>query len=424
MTRLALAVAAIAAGVLAACSAPPLTLVFEIAGGSGGTCPSTACSDIPMTCEAMVFVRILAPNQPDQPFLSQCLPVLETPAHPDLCPIAGVQLSPDDADGKPIQLPEQTLEVQVVVLPFAAGSDGKPDCDPAVAGLQFAATGLPEANASSPPVGGRAYYHPGDRTTVVELGCNDLAPLNDGSNCSTTSSLVVDAVVDDFATDLPVTASVADQLTVSVGEPIQKPGGVGSDYVLESSGSNAAKPLTLTGTDPTPSWQTTTDQMFDVATCIEVLESGAQTTATLACHQADHASSTLDFDGKTLPAGIHLPRQTLDDMIAALADKTFTLDQGLVLGIVLDGNGSPLANQTVDSSGPNGAQATVRYLTSDGAAFTGTATSANGIFVSTDAAFETVWTSQNGTLGTSAFGGLVDGLVTIVVLQFPSSSHS
>ncbi len=171
---------------VAACSTAPLDIELAVRGGSDQTCPSTACSDIPMACPAMLFVRILDPAHPDQPYLSQCLPVLQT-AQNDLCPIAGVQLSPDDAQGHPIVLPDHTLEVEVVVLPFAAGSDGTPDCDPAVAGLQFSdSTGAPEADASAPPVGGRAYYHPGDGQTVVELACNDLGLLN---HCSVSNAI-------------------------------------------------------------------------------------------------------------------------------------------------------------------------------------------------------------------------------------------
>ena len=425
MTRAALA----ALVALAACSTPPLTIELAIMGGSGQTCPSTSCSDIPMSCQAMVFVRILDPNHPDEPYLSQCLPVLQTPAHENLCPVAGIQLSPDDSSGHPIALPEQTLEIQVVVLPFAAGSDGLPDCDSEIAGLHFAATGVPEADASAPPVGGRAFYHPGDKVTVVELGCNDLEPLNDGSGCAVSNKLDVDATVVDFPTELPVTATVAQQLTVAVGEPIPKPGGVGGEYVLEPSGSDAAHPLALTATTPTPAWSTTIEQTFDVATCIEVLESGAETTATLSCHAAVPGATSLDFDGKTLPAGIHLRKATLDALISALADKTFTLDQGLVLGIVLDSNGSPLTGLSVIGSEPllaGVSTPTVHYLSADGTSFTGTTTSANGIFASTDADFRTTWTSTltNMTATTTAFGGLVDGMVTIVILQFPPPTHT
>jgi hypothetical protein len=368
-----------------------------------------------MTCASMLFVRILDPNHPSQPYLSQCLPVLQTAQH-DLCPVAGVQLSPDDALGHPIVLPEETLEVEVVVLPLVTGSDGTPDCGPAVAGLEFSdATGAPEADASAPPIGGRAYYHPGDAQTVVDLGCNDLGVLN---TCSLTSSIAVDATVVDYPTDLAVTATVAQNLTVAVGEPTAVAVGASTEFMLPASATHA---LMLTATTPTPAWSGTIDETFQIATCIEVVEGGAQTTPTLACEPAVTNVTSIDFDGKSAPAGMRLARPVLNQLIAALPNKSFTLDHGLVLGIILDANGAPVANQGVAASDP---LATIGYLTANGSAFTGSATAASGIFESTNAAFDTTWTLQSGAmLAMTGFGGLVDGMVTLVVLQFPPSSH-
>jgi hypothetical protein len=406
----------LAAAALAACSAPPLSIELAIRGGSDQTCPSTACSDIPMACPAMLFVRILDPNNPSEPYLSQCLQILQTAQH-DLCPVAGVQLSQDDAQGHPIALPEETLEVQVVVLPLATGSSGAPDCGPAVAGLAFAdATGAPQADAAAPPIGGRAYYHPGDAQTVVELGCNDLGVLN---HCTTSNAIAVDATVDDFPTDLAVTAAIADDLTVSIGEPTSVAVGTGTQYMLPTT---ATTQLALTSLTPTPAWSGTVDQTFQVATCIEVVEGGAETTPALACMPAVTGASSIDFDGKVAPAGIHLARTVLDQLTGALADPAFTLDDGFVVGIVLDADGSPLANQPVAASDPT---VTIQYLAATGSAYAGAVTSTNGIFVSTDAPFDTTWTTQQGaSLTTTGFGGLVDGMVTMVVLQFPPAPHS
>jgi hypothetical protein len=408
----AIMLAALAA--LAACATPPLSIELAI---DGQTCSTTACSDIPVSCPTMVFVRILDPDDPSEPYVSQCLPVLQTTQH-DLCPVAGVQLSPVDAMGQPIVLPEKTLEVQVVVLPLATGSNGTPDCGPDVAGLAFAdATGLPEAEAGAPPIGGRAYYRPGDATTVVDLGCNDITVLD---HCSVTNALTVDATVDDFPTDLPVTATVADDLAVSVGEPTPVAVGTATQYMLPTT---ATTQLALTATMPAPAWSATVDQTFQVATCIEVVDLGvAETTPTLACVPAMPGATSLDFDGKAAPAGIHLSRDLLQQLTAALAEPDFSLDTGFVVGIVLDADGSPIANQVVAASDPT---ATVQYLDATGSAYAGTATSTNGIFVSTDASFDTAWTTQQGvTLVTTGFGGLVDGMVTVVVLQLASSPHS
>ncbi len=133
-------------------------------------------------------------------------------------------------------------------------------------------------------------------------------------------------------------------------------------------------------------------------------------------------ASSIDFDGKSAPVGMRLAVPLLNQLLAALPDKAFTLDHGLVVGIVLDSNGSPVAGQMVAASDP---LATIGYLTVDGSSFTGTATSASGIFESTNATFDTTWTMQSGaTLEMTGFGGLVDGMVTVVVLQFPPPNHS
>jgi hypothetical protein len=208
-------------------------------------------------------------------------------------------------------------------------------------------------------------------------------------------------------------------LTVSIGEPTGVAVGTSTQYMLPTT---ATTQLALTAMAPTPAWSGTVDETFQVATCIEVVDLGvAETTPTLACMPAMMGAASIDFDGKAAPAGIHLARAELDQLTSALAEPDFSLDTGFVVGIVLDADGSPLANQVVAPSDPT---ATVQYLAATGSAYAGAATSTNGIFVSTDAPFDTTWTTQQGaTLATTGFGGLVDGMVTIVVLQFPPAPH-
>ena len=107
---------------VAACSAPPLTIRYEILGGADGSCKADACTGVSMLCDSMLFVRILDPKDPKAPFVSTCQQV-HTDSPKDLCSIASVDIPS-------AELPERTLEVQVVVLPLAFDDNDQPNCDP------------------------------------------------------------------------------------------------------------------------------------------------------------------------------------------------------------------------------------------------------------------------------------------------------
>ena len=80
-------------------------------------------------------------------------------------------------------------------------------------------TGIAGCGRSTPAIGGVAFYHPGDAETIVDLGCTDLAQLNDPT-CTGESQVKVTAVVDDFDTNVSVQSSVADHLSLYMGDPI------------------------------------------------------------------------------------------------------------------------------------------------------------------------------------------------------------
>ena len=93
-----------------------------------------------------------------------------------------------------------------------------------------------------------------------------------------------------------------------------------------------------------------------------------------------------------------------------------------MIGVVLDKFGAPVPNMTVVPTGTT--PGTVQALSADRQSTcmmcptcTTCATSTNGVFVSTDAAFGTTYTVQNGMDTATGVGGLVSGKVTIVVLQ-------
>ena len=405
--------AVVVAAALVGCSQPPLTLSFQVTQGAEDACFTSAddkassCSDVALSCRSVVSIRIFSPDDSTAPYVSVCK---ELTGQPNLCSIAGVDL-PD-----PVQpIPDQTLEVDMVVFPYSAVAidpdTGDLQCP---TGVEFDDAGFPVGAdqpcvASSttpcppdPALGGRAFYHPGDADTVVQLGCVDIDQV-DNAACSGGTMVDVSAGVNDFDTYVSVQTTLADELAVSVGEPKATTVGTATHYVLDPAD---AYELARTVTGPVPGWGAEVAASFTTP-CLEVLEDGAQTTATLACRQIDDpTAATLDLEGW------RLSKASLEQILAALGDAQFP-DAGLVVGLVLDPLGNPLANQVVAAPG-----GTIQYLSADRTGIVPSTTSTSGIFMSGDAAFGTTFSVESGVQSAAAIGGLVDGKVTIVILQY------
>lgn len=404
MTR-ALAVLALLAG----CDLPPLSLRFAITDGESQTCTgdtgnlTTSCQDITMLCDAVLSIRIVPPNDPSVPYVSVCKPL--TGAQHKLCAIAGIDL-PDPA----VPIPEQVLEVQMAVFPASAVSTdpetGELICPP----VEYAANGLPiqalpvcdDLDPTScpqvPAIGGRTFYHPGDVETVVDLGCTDLRKLQDELTCEGIQRINVTASVNDFDDVVSsVIRSVADRLTVEVGEP--KP--ATPTYVLNPTDSRELVRTEST----TPSWSVElTDLMLKDNVCLQVLEDGAQSTSTLTCRAYD------DSDAVDL-AGIYLSKTTLNQILTAIGKAGAFPDEGLVVGVVIDEFFAPLPNVAVSCGG-----CSIQYLNADKTGTVPNATSTSGIFVSDKAQFGTGFTIPS-TVLRPVLGGQVEGKVTIVIIQ-------
>ncbi len=391
---------------LAACDTPPMVLRFRLTDTGAQQCISpnsgnetTDCADIPLDCDAVLGIRVVPPDHPELPYVSVCQPPVGGPR--DLCSIASV-----DLPQATIPVPEQVLEVQVAVFrrsDVGTDADGHLQC-PIV---EYAANGLPvtggcfESGAAGdcparPAVGGRAYYYPGDEETVVELGCTELALLN-GEQCTSTDRTDVIATVTEFEFPNLVDPVTANRLFVSIGEPTI---GQSGNYTLDSSRTHLL-PHTASAT-----WSDTIDDPMLVGSyCIEVLEDVPMATRTLAC------SDDLK-PGRIDATGIRLKPDKLAEILTALNGNTSFPSEGLVLGIVLDDHLMPVSGATVTTAPAGG---TILYLSADRTSFSTTgSTSSNGIFVSTDAPYGTRF--SHGTFA-SAFGGLVEGKVTLVVLQ-------
>jgi hypothetical protein len=406
----AMAAMAAMATMLVACSTPVPELHLQLTAGVDQMCPSTRCEDIVLPCNAVMSLKIADPDALDTPHISQCLPI-PFDTHHTMCSLGKIRL---DATA----LPVRDLEIQVAVFPEtmvsvdATRPDGLacPDVDFAMA------NNFPRAVVGSPALGGRAWYHPGDPSVTVELGCTDLSIIE--RSCAKPVPTRAVATVDDFDTLLTVpVGGAANLLRVSVGEPQL----IDNEYMLTNDSSRSlrlgAEADPKPGTAATWAADLDSDLVLDKFACVEVFEAVAQTTGALRCIDQVDAERLGDLHG------VRIAKDTLQKVLAALGGPggVTPIDfppQGLTIGIVADLASTPIEGMIVSSSGSEGA---VKYLSKDGTQLVDGATSKAGVFVSTDARFGTVFSTRGGTSGRpeiSGIGGRVAGRVTIVVLQY------
>lgn len=377
---------------LCACSTPVPQIVLGLAGPPTQTCPQD-CANIPMPCDAVMSIRITEPGStdPKQRLLDQCVTVPRNNKG-NLCALNQINL---DA----VSLPVRDLEVQVAVFPGSEvplDSTGKLVCP----NVDYTSTtGFPVEQAPAPAFGRRAYYHPGDAKVSIELGCTDLSAMQAGASCTDPSIGAVTATVDDLDTRVPVTVGpqgTGNDLFVWSGEPHMLNGA----FVLNP---DDLVRMRLDG-DGTPHWTAETAQTFSRFACVEVLEDVAQTVATVHCEPASAPQDEL--------TGYLLSRNTLALVINAAMAGSFP-DLGLTIGMVVDATAKGVGNVAVQTNG----SAHITYLSPTGG-LSRDATFNNGIFVSQDALFGTMF-SVPGAL--PVVGGSVVGKATIVVLTLGSA---
>ena len=386
MKRVALALA------VAACGTPTPQIKLKLFTGKGQTC-KPACADVPLPCNAVMSVRIVDRGNPSIRHLDQCVTV-SPDNNNDVCSLNHIVLDQ-------VAIPVQELAVQIAVFPgdqLALDADHNPVCPD----VEFNhSNGLPVEQAGAPALGGETDYHPGDSVVDVSLGCTDLSATRAGKSCKNPPADALTATVIDFNTRVPVKAGAqgdAERLFVSVGEPHLLDGG----YVLNPSDAIALK---LDDEDTaSPRWTAAAEPGFIDNACVEVLEVVPQATASLHCAPVGDPPSDL--------RGIWIKRDRLRSIVGSLGLSEFP-DEGLTVGMVVDGTANGVPNYTVVPSGAG----SVVYVSDDGLVG-GSATSKTGIFVSRDAPFGTMFSATGVKPTVSAVGGLVAGKVTIVIVPF------
>jgi hypothetical protein len=391
---------ACAAWLAAACSTPVPSIEFRLA-DSGQKCPFTDCSMIAMPCKTVMSMKFIDRDDPNIIHHSQCTDV-PFDRNPTMCSMEAVDI-------KPVALPVREMEVQVALypasmIPSKAAPGGGPDELECPDHIDFAANGFPVEQWPAPALGGRTYYHPGDSTVTVKLGCTDLLAIE--QSCAKSDLVTVTATVDDFDTMASVeggSSGIASQLEVSVGEPRM----IDGEFRLRAADTHALE--AVGGGGPIPTWQSELDAKFGQYVCVDVVEAVAQTTAVVRCKPVN-AGQRIDATGMWISrVGV---QKILGWLSPAEPETVKFPDEGITVGIVVDQAAIGIPNMTVTP-----ATGSVRYLTGQGM-LTTTGTSSTGIFVSSDAPFGTMFAATgSGRPMTTGIGGLVAGKITVVVLQ-------
>lgn len=384
---------------LVACQTPGAKIVYVISDGDSQGCGSSNCADVSVPCDAVVSIRVLRPSNPAEPLVTICEPLPKN-RNRDLCALSSIDLSE-----RPIELPIETLEVQMLIWAHDdVVSDTNPgELDCAKNDVQFdAVAGFPIAQAPAPALGGHTYYHPGDEEIRVTLGCTDLPAL---AKCDPDNDVEFSVAAENFD-NLGVLVTVAQGrlLTVDLGEPKLR----GADTSHSLTVADLTR-LNLVETELAAVWRATFEPEYIDKVCAQVLDDTAQVTATVRCTDEN---VPITSDAFSTLRGVVLPKPTLDQILAALSLSQFPAE-GLVVGVVVNSLFNPMPNQVVTAT-----NATVRYLSADRTNANGTSTSTNGIFISEDADFATSRFSVGG--GVSEVGGLIQGKVNVVVVVAPN----
>ena len=382
---------------LVGCETPNAKIVYVISDGVSQGCGSSSCADIKIPCDAVISVRILRPSDTPAPLVTIC-EALPKNKNRDLCAISSVDLS-----DRPVELPVETLEVQMLIWAHQdVEVEGKPEeLDCAKNEVKFDAVGgFPIAQAPSPAIGGHTYYHPGDEEIRIELGCTDLPSLN---KCDP-MRVEYTATVENFESiGVLVSREQGFELTVDIGEPKLR----GTDSVYSLVIEDLERMVMDTVVVFTPFWHAIFEPTYVEKTCVQVLEDAAQATASVRCTDENVPPQTMAVS----LSGVHVPKSSLDQILAALSLAQFPAN-GLVIGVVVDSVSNPVAGATVIAN-----NATIRYLSADRTNANGTSTSTNGIFISQDADFGTARFSVAGSQ--QQVGGLIQGKLTVVVIKKP-----
>lgn len=366
----------------------PLTIRFALSDGPTQTCPATSCTGVASICAPIVHVRIVDPGDPSTAYVSMCQAL---PATGDVCGIGELVL--------PIgsEIPSKRVEVQVAVWAKddVTTVNGELRCPTSVtysATDQFAVATNP-----MPALAGRTFVEPDDATATVTLGCGNLGRLA-RPQCDERPIALIARVID-VESAIYVSAQVAAQLLVSAGKPSEQ----GDSWEL---GDAAQIDLARANDIAIPTWSGLHVGAPNPV-CVAVRDDLAQSTTLATC------TTTPTFSDLT---AYWLSSSLLRNILRAMGTAEFPTT-GLVVGVVVDSLGQAASGVRVTANN------SANFAFPDGTltALGNTATSTAGLFVSSDAPANTMWTLEppfGDPLVVS--GGLISGKVTIVFARLPA----
>jgi hypothetical protein len=386
------AATAIAALLGVACG--PDSVPFQISLRLDDNCEVSRCEQVLTACDAAIGFRIVDASSGDL-YVNECVPV---EGGQTLCQLI------ERLDLDPEILPNAMVRIEIAIWPY----DEEDPPDDACPEIEYTAFGTYKSGDPAPAIAGLSYFEVGSSSLApVTLGCVEKEEL-DRAECKTDVPHVEVTLID-FEDRIPVEASLAERLTVSIGEP--RANIIPDQWVLRAAD---LLELVVTMTLPVLTYEIDLPFNFQRTACIQVLSDDLGSAATIRCYLASPA----DLDGNLLQVeGTLLDESTFDAIQKAVGGG----DSGLVIGLVLGNDGNPAAGATVS---PRFGE--VQYLSADLTSTAGlTETSSSGVFASLEAPYDVAgeinfWNANRGdneaTTGV-AIGGIVNDKVTIVILR-------
>lgn len=371
-------------------------------GVTSGCALGALCGDYPMQCGAQILVRIV--DAAETEVLGE---ICQTVSNSDLVdagpegapPLTLCELRPTGPRATLRGIPLQMVRIQVAV--WAPDGPDDAECPP---GAIFDGLGGLRSNFNPQPAFGGAVYFDmklPDPEVTVDLRCGDVEQINENWCEMGSDSTPIVARVDDLSTGITVSEVQAQRLDVAAAEPRPTSGSpdaieyeIPNDELLHLShaAGPGGQPPTFTG-----------EETGEIAgtLCIVVEETGARTQAAV-CEDVVAGTSPVELHG------IRVSDEIMEDFLGILGEERFPAT-GMVIGRVLDHNGSPLEGVTLTVSGQP--DVVVEYLNENRTAFDGVASASHGYFISRNAPFGSVWRAFHPDGRREAAGTLRTGVV-------------
>lgn len=379
----------------------------DTADGSAQACPRAGngdytCSAIPISCDVRVRVRIVGATN-DETYYSDCF-AIENPG--TACQLTDIPIAPR-------AIPNEMVRIQVIMWTLDELMDSRIDLsetDGCPVTTPFDAGGLPRLGGTPvqpgaprepvPAIGGESYFLVGQSPiATITLGCPQFPSL-DAPECRDNSQRIQATILDPsdgLSVDRP---QIEEMMVVRYGVPEKKEG----VYRIVDT---KLSPVLAETREGTLVWNGILTEAPGEVGCMVASKLGAGSPS-LHCFNTD-----IPDEGPMMTQG-YLTSGMLQNSLESMLMLDNVPRSGLVLGVVLDSDGTPVKGATVTPS-----QGTVIYP--DDLIFgQGSSTNNKGFFVSLDAGYETTWSAvgpNNVEDDGTARGGLVDFHVSIVVIR-------